>query len=80
MPEFMEFFSIEILSAFLVSDPSLTVPVSADNTSLIIISNSDNPNGRIEFENETYVNTIIVLLLLLLLLLSLLSLCMQVHN
>ncbi len=52
----MEFLSIEIVSSFLLSDPSVIVPVGINNVSNIIIDNSDNPNGIIEFENEMYVN------------------------
>ena len=53
----MEFFSIEIISAFLVSDPSVSVPVGSANTSEIIIGQSDNPNGLIELQDVQLVYT-----------------------
>ncbi len=53
MPEFSEVFTIEILSASLVSDTAVSVPVGGVSRSTVFIGQSDSPKGDIQFQNST---------------------------
>ena len=53
-PEFSEAFTIEIVSASLISDGGgVAVPVGGVSRSTIFIEESDSPKGEIQFQNTS---------------------------
>lgn len=50
IPELSEVFVVELLSAHLVSDPSVTVALGPNTTVQVTITANDNPSGIFMFQ------------------------------
>ena len=58
-----EVMTVELLSAVLVSDPSVIVRLGSNTSVQITIAENDSPNGRFTFQTDRYVSVNIVLLI-----------------
>ena len=57
--------TVELLSAVLVSDPSVIVRLGTNTSVQITIAENDSPNGRFTFQTDRYVCLCVTIVLLI---------------